>query len=99
MRRRAQLAPFPGRAWRSAYSDDVRARVPASTANLGPGFDALALALDLYVEVEVEPSSRLVVRSEGEGAGLSDDAGHLAAYEQPRKVATLLAEWLRQLES
>ena len=27
------------------------------------------------------------------------DAGHLAAYEQPRKVATLLAEWLRQLES
>jgi len=79
MRRRAQLAPFPGRAWRSAYSDDVRARVPASTANLGPGFDALALALDLYVEVEVEPSSRLVVRSEGEGAGLSDDAGHLAA--------------------
>jgi len=39
----------------------------------------LALALDLYVEVEVEPSSRLVVRSEGEGAGLSDDAGHLAA--------------------
>jgi pimeloyl-ACP methyl ester carboxylesterase len=26
------------------------------------------------------------------------DAGHLAAYEQPHKVATLLAEWLRQLE-
>jgi homoserine kinase len=57
----------------------VRARAPASAANLGPGFDALALALDRYVEVEVEPSSRLIVRSEGEGAGLSDDAGHLAA--------------------
>jgi len=25
-------------------------------------------------------------------------AGHFAAYEQPRKVAALLAEWLRQLE-
>ena len=25
------------------------------------------------------------------------DAGHLAAYEQPQKVASLLAEWLRQL--
>ena len=37
----------------------MRARVPASTANLGPGFDALALALDLYVEVEVEPAERL----------------------------------------
>jgi homoserine kinase len=57
----------------------VLARVPASSANLGPGFDALALAVDRYVEVEVEPASRLIVRSEGEGAGLSDDAGHLAA--------------------
>jgi homoserine kinase len=57
----------------------VRARAPASTANLGPGFDALALAVDRYVEVEVEPAPRLTVRSEGEGAGLSDDAGHLAA--------------------
>jgi homoserine kinase len=57
----------------------VRARAPASAANLGPAFDALGLALDRYVEVEVEPASRLSVRSEGEGAGLSDDAGHLAA--------------------
>jgi homoserine kinase len=57
----------------------VRARAPASSANLGPGFDTLAIALDRYVEVEVEPSSRLIVRSEGEGAGLSDDPSHLAA--------------------
>jgi homoserine kinase len=57
----------------------VLARAPASSANLGPGFDALALAVDRYVEVEVEPASKLIVRSEGEGAGLSDDAGHLAA--------------------
>ena len=27
----------------------------------------------------MEPAPRLIVRSEGEGAGLSDDAGHLAA--------------------
>ena len=60
-------------------SGRMRARAPASSANLGPGFDALALAVDRYVEVEVEPASRLIVRSEGEGAGLSDDAGHLAA--------------------
>jgi 3-oxoadipate enol-lactonase len=30
---------------------------------------------------------------------LLPDAGHFAAYEQPRKVATLLAEWLRQPEA
>jgi homoserine kinase len=57
----------------------VLARAPASSANLGPGFDTIALALDRYVEVEVEPASRLILNSEGEGAELSDDAGHLAA--------------------
>jgi homoserine kinase len=57
----------------------VRARAPASAANLGPGFDTLAVALDRYVEVDVESASRLIVRSEGEGAGLSDDPSHLAA--------------------
>jgi 3-oxoadipate enol-lactonase len=29
---------------------------------------------------------------------LLPDAGHFAAYEQPRKVAALLADWLRQIE-
>ena len=32
-------------------------RVPATTANLGPGFDALALALDLYNYVAIEPGA------------------------------------------
>jgi homoserine kinase len=57
----------------------MRARAPASSANLGPGFDALAVALDCYVQVEVEPAGSLRVHSEGEGAGTSDDATHLAA--------------------
>ena len=55
------------------------ASAPASAANLGPGFDVLALALERYVEVEIEPASKLIVRSEGQGAGLSDNASHLAA--------------------
>jgi homoserine kinase len=57
----------------------MRARVPATTANLGPGFDALALALDLYVEVEVKPADRLILRSEGEGEDIAGDDTHLAA--------------------
>jgi homoserine kinase len=61
------------------YRYGVRARVPASSANLGPGFDVLALALDLYVEVEVEPAPRLTVRASGEGSDLAADATHLAA--------------------
>ncbi|MDA8184731.1 MAG: homoserine kinase [Actinomycetota bacterium] len=61
------------------YRVSVRARAPASCANLGPGFDVLALAMSLYVEVDVRPANRLIVRTEGEGAGLADDASHLAA--------------------
>jgi homoserine kinase len=57
----------------------MRARVPASSANLGPGFDALALALSCYVEVSVEPSDSLQVTSVGEGSDLPTDSGHLAA--------------------
>ena len=31
-------------------------RVPASTANLGPGFDSIGLALGLYLEIYGSPS-------------------------------------------
>ncbi len=48
----------------------MRARAPASSANLGPGYDALGLALSLHLEVTVEPASRLEVSAEGEGADL-----------------------------
>jgi len=43
-------------------------RVPATSANLGPGFDALGLALALYNEVEAEEGQGITVRIEGEGA-------------------------------
>ena len=33
-------------------------KVPASTANLGPGFDSIGLALDIYLTLEVEPSEK-----------------------------------------
>ena len=39
----------------------VRVRVPASSANLGPGFDVLAAALDLRMELEVEETGRFEV--------------------------------------
>ncbi len=57
----------------------MRARAPGSTSNIGPGFDVLGLALDLYVEVEVRDAPRLVVRTEGEGSDLPQDETHLAA--------------------
>jgi homoserine kinase len=53
----------------------VRVRVPATSANLGPGFDALGLALGLYNEVTVEESDGISVAIEGEGAGRLDAGG------------------------
>lgn len=52
-------------------SDHVRVRVPATSANLGPGFDALGLALGWYDEIEVVAlgSTDVVVEVAGEGAG------------------------------
>jgi homoserine kinase len=55
------------------------ARAPASSANLGPGFDTLAVALTLYVEVTIEPADAFRIETEGCGAGRFDDEGHLAA--------------------
>src|SRR5436305_15279617 len=39
-------------------------RVPASTANLGPGFDVLAAALSLQLEVEVRETGTFEVDTE-----------------------------------
>ena len=57
----------------------MRARVPASSANLGPGFDTLALALGLYVEVEVSEADAFSIRTEGHGADLPEVREHFAA--------------------
>ncbi|MFY9782743.1 MAG: homoserine kinase [Acidimicrobiales bacterium] len=53
------------------------ARAPASSANLGPGFDTLAVALSLYVDVSLEPADSLSIVSDGCGAGHYDDEHHL----------------------
>jgi homoserine kinase len=53
-------------------TDVVRVRVPATSANLGPGFDALGLALSLHDDVEArvcEPG--LSIEVSGEGADLA----------------------------
>jgi homoserine kinase len=59
----------------------VRVRVPASTANLGPGFDALGMALGLYDTVEATAAGDGVrVEVTGEGAGaVPTDERHLVA--------------------
>lgn len=50
-------------------SAPVTVRVPASSANLGPGFDVLAVALDLTLRVTAVPYDGRRVVASGEGAG------------------------------
>jgi homoserine kinase len=50
----------------------IDVRVPATSANLGPGFDVLGLALGLYNDIAYEEAERVVVIIEGEGAGRLD---------------------------
>ena len=73
-------------------SQSVRVEVPASTANLGVGFDCLALALDLHLEVTVAlidgPESTLSVEGEG--------SARLALDESNRFVAGFRAGWSEQ---
>lgn len=44
----------------------VRVKVPASTANLGPGFDSLGMALNLYAWIEMKASDRTEIQLYGD---------------------------------
>ena len=52
-------------------------RVPASTANLGPGYDALAAALGIYLELEVEETGAGEVVVECDVPGVPLDRSNL----------------------
>jgi homoserine kinase len=77
----------------------VRVRVPATSANLGPGFDALGLALGLYDDVDIEMAgSGLSIEVSGEGeetAGRGEE--HLVARTFRAAYASIggVAEGLR----
>ncbi len=86
----------------------VRVRVPATSANLGPGFDALGLALTVHDEVMAEVTEgATVVDVRGEGAGdLPTDETHLvvraihagftALAQQPPALAVRCANRIPQ---
>lgn len=73
----------------------VTVRVPATSANLGPGFDCLGLALDLHDDLVLtagDPADgdrvEVVVRGEGAGA-VPTDASHLVVRAVHRALDAL----------
>jgi homoserine kinase len=51
----------------------ITINVPATTANLGPGFDCLGLALDWWNTITVERARKFQVKLRGDSAGLPAD--------------------------
>src|ERR687893_1133043 len=56
--------------------------VPASTANLGPGYDVLAAALDLSLELQVEETGEFFVHSDAPGIPLDRTNLCVRAFER-----------------
>jgi homoserine kinase len=52
----------------SASAAPLRLRLPATSANLGSGFDAAAVALDFYLEIEAEPAAGFSIAATGRDA-------------------------------
>lgn len=70
----------------------ILVKVPATTANLGPGFDALGLALDLWNETEFVATAdrQITVSISGEGAGKLPLNAENAIVESALKIYELV---------
>jgi len=67
----------------------IAVRVPASTSNLGPGFDCLGLALGLYLDAEVRAGHGDVDAVLFTGSYAAGRALQEAALDQPKKLLAL----------
>jgi homoserine kinase len=70
----------------------ISVRVPATSANLGPGYDAVGLALSLSMRVGLDRAPYPVVQVRGTGADLIPRSPEHPAYRAARFVAELIGE-------
>lgn len=80
------------------HSGWVSLRVPASSANLGPGFDALGLALTLYLECRFRPAEQLRIRVEGRDAQRIPAGPENLIWQTAQAVARDLRETIPPIE-
>jgi homoserine kinase len=77
----------------------IRVQVPATTANMGPGFDCLGMALELHNVVEMIPASRgVTIEVCGEGAAdIPRDESNLV-FQSARRVFQQVGEIMTGLK-
>lgn len=75
----------------------VTVRVPASSANVGPGYDCIGMAVDLWTEVTVTKAEKFEITAEGDGADeMPKDESNLlvtgvkAAFDTAKKPMPVL---------
>lgn len=73
-------------------------RVPASSANLGPGFDALGLALDLHLTCRFRPSRALAIQVCGRDAELISAGADNLIWQTALRVAADTASEMPPIE-
>jgi homoserine kinase len=73
-------------------------KVPASSANLGPGFDALGLALGVYLTCRFRRSERLTVRSSGRDAAAIPETADNLIWQTALSVARSLGRTMPAIE-
>ncbi|HEX6711151.1 MAG TPA: homoserine kinase [Rubrobacter sp.] len=70
----------------------ISVRVPATSANLGPGYDAVGLALSLSMRIGLDRSPHPEIEIHGTGADLIPTGPEHPAYRAARFVAELVGE-------
>jgi len=74
----------------SVSSLSISVRIPATSANLGPGFDALGLALDLFNTLALTAADADSLAVKGEGAAELDGATTTIAHDAAHRVLRAL---------
>jgi homoserine kinase len=84
----------------SGQDPAVRVRVPATTANLGPGFDCLGMAVQIYNALELRTCAAAGVQIQIDGTANSEDVprdGQNLVYRAVQRVAAMTQTRLQDM--
>src|SRR5258708_14470408 len=78
---------------KSRRSTSLRLALPATSANLGPAFDAAALAMDLFITIDAHPASTFSITATGHDGESGRSQEHTSELQSPdHLVCRLLLE-------
>jgi hypothetical protein len=71
----------------------VHLRLPATSANLGPGFDAMALALELFLEIDAVPATEFSIHATGRNPNICGGLTRNLLVETYKSVLAFQWAW------